>query len=169
MITLESIKQLGLPITWRLLSIAIYDGYLQREAAVDYAIEQLESGNEQMEVCELASTHPSEKDDICALLKRLVAQENTNHELEWRKLRAALVNEALKEKKENCVDGLVCLTELWIGLGCPSDSPHIIQGQNNSIEPKDYYSDQNYDLLYEKNTEWLKKELACLKESKCSF
>ncbi len=164
MMTLECIKQFGLPITWRLLSIAICDGYLQREDAIAYAIEQLEAGNGQIAVCELASTYPSEKDDISVLLKRLAAQEDTTNELEWRKLRAVIVNEALKEKKENCVDGLISLTELWISLGCPSDSPHVIQGQNNSIAPKDYYTDQNYDLLYEKNAKWLKRELEFLRE-----
>lgn len=164
MITLECIKQLGLPITWRLLSIAICDRYLQREDAVAYAIEQLEAGNEQIAVCELASTYPSEKDDINVLLDRLVDSEDTTDTLEKRKLRAVIVNEALKEKKENCLDGLVSLTELWISLGCPSDSPHVIQGQNNSITPKDYYTDQNYDLLYKKNAEWLKRELEFLRE-----
>ncbi len=86
MITLECIKQLKLPITWRLLSIAICDRYLQREDAIAYAIEQLEAGNEQIAVCELASTYPSEKDDICLLLDRLVDSEDTTDTLEKRKL-----------------------------------------------------------------------------------
>lgn len=51
------------------------------------------------------------------------------------------------------------LTELWLELGYTSDSPHIIQGKNNSISPVEYYTDANYNYLYEKNKCWLKDEI----------
>ncbi len=165
MITLESMKQLGFVITWRLLSIAICDGQLPGEDVIQYAIERLESGDAQIEVCELAGTHPGNQDDICVLLDRLAAQETAKDDLERRKFRAAVVNEALKEKNKNCVDGLVSLTELWIHFGYPSDSPHVIQGRHNFVTPSAYYTEENYHSLYEKHVAWLKAEIEDLKRA----
>lgn len=51
------------------------------------------------------------------------------------------------------------LTNLWIELGCSKDSPHIIQGKDKQIDPIEYYTDDNYNYLFEKNKEWLKNEI----------
>ena len=51
------------------------------------------------------------------------------------------------------------LTELWIELGDTADSPHIIQGKDSRISPVEYYTDANYNYLYEKNKHWLKDEV----------
>ena len=58
--------------------------------------------------------------------------------------------------------GIAELTDLWIGLDYPADSPHIIQGRGNNISPRDYYTKKNYDKLYAKNTAWLETELSNL-------
>lgn len=86
-------------------------------------------------------------------------EEKNPDDLEDRKLRAARVNKFLKDKNTNCIDGLMGLTELWLELGCTADSPHIIQGKDNSISPVEYYTDANYNYLYEKNKHWLKDEV----------
>ena len=48
-------------------------------------------------------------------------------------------------------------------LGFPEDSPHIFQGRNNNITPEEYYTQENYDYLYEKHIEWLQKEIKSIK------
>lgn len=73
--------------------------------------------------------------------------------------RATRVNNFLKDKYSNCIDGLMGLTELWLELGYTTDSPHIIQGKDNSISPVEYYTDANYNYLYEKNKYWLEDEV----------
>ncbi len=86
-------------------------------------------------------------------------EENSQDELEDRKLRAVLVSKYLKEKNSNCIDGLMGLTDLWIELGCLSDSPHIMQGKDNKINPIEYYTDDNYNYLFEKIRYGLKAKL----------
>ena len=75
------------------------------------------------------------------------------------KLRATRVNNFLKDKNTNCIDGLMGLTELWLELGYTADSPHIIQGKDNNISPVEYYTEANYNYLYEKNKQWLRDEV----------
>lgn len=164
MIRLENIKNLGLSITWRLLYIAICEKQLDEEDVIAYAIEKLEDGDIGSEICELAGLKADEPDDIRHLLLGLAKQENTQDNIESRKIRAAIVSNALRIKEDNCINGLMNLTDLWVKLGCPSDSPHVIQGRDNNITPEEYYTIKNYNFLYEKNMEWLKKELDYLRK-----
>ena len=92
-------------------------------------------------------------------LYELANEEENPDDIEDRKIRAARVNKFLKDKNTNCIDGLMGLTELWLELGYTADSPHIIQGKDNSISPMEYYTDSNYNYLYEKNKHWLKDEV----------
>ncbi len=97
--------------------------------------------------------------DILDIMYDLANEENSQDELENRKLRAVLLSRHLKQKNNNCIDGLMELTDLWIELGCPNDSPHIIQGKDNQINPIEYYTDDNYNYLFKRNEEWLKREI----------
>lgn len=162
MIKIEDVKELKFTITWRLL----YRGNLKKQLKVDdiveYAIEQLEKGNDTIEICELAGCCDSDLDDLLNILYELVNKENSQDEFEDRKLSAVIVSNCLKDKNDNCIDGLMKLTDLWIELGYPSDSPHIIQGQDSNISPMEYYTDDNYNYLYERNIKWLKNEITFL-------
>lgn len=163
MIEIKNFNQLGLFVTWRLLYIALCEKQLQEEDVIKYAIKQLEEGDDRSEVCELAGAYADEHEHIQNLLWELISQENTQNELERRKLRAVIVDKALRIKNDNYINGLIDLATLWCGLRYPSDSPHIIQGKNNNITPKEYYAVGNYDILYEKNAKWLKTELEYLR------
>lgn len=157
MIKIENIKELNFIITWRLLCKGILEKQLAVEDIVEYATEQLEKGNDQIEICELAGSN-GDINDILDIMYDLANKENSQEELENRKLRAIILSKYLKQKNNNCIDGLMELTDLWIELGCPSDSPHIIQGKDNQIDPIEYYTDDNYNYLFNKNKEWLKNE-----------
>lgn len=165
MIKLEDIKELGLTITWRLLYKGICEEQLETEDVIKYAIEKLEEGDDSDEVCELVGTYVDEQDEILKLLCELSERESTQDDFENRKIRAVIVSNALKTKNDNCINGLMDLTDLWISLGYPSDSPHIIQGKCNNITPTEYYTMENYNFLYMKNMEWLRKELEWLKKN----
>ena len=71
----------------------------------------------------------------------------------------------LKKKNTKYIEGLIELTELWDKLGFPSDMPHIVQGRNNTISPSEYYSQENYDKLYDINCDWFKTELLYLQKT----
>lgn len=164
MIKLESIKKIGLSITWRLLYKGICEKQLNTRDVIAYAAEKLEEGDTRGEICELAGSYEDEREDIQNLLWELVEQENTQDDFEHRKIRAAIVSNTLRTKDNDYIAGLMNLTNLWIGLDCPNDSPHIIQGKNNNITPQEYYTVENYNFLYDKNVEWLKKELEYLRK-----
>ena len=159
MIKMKDIKELNFKITWKLLYRGILNNQLTTEDIVEYAMKQLEKGDDRMEICELSGLRDSEIDDILDILNDLANEENSQSEIEERKLRAAIVRNALNVKHDNCIDGLMELTELWVGLGYPKDYPHIFQGKDNNITPLDYYTDENYNYLYEKNRRWLEKEI----------
>lgn len=163
MIKLKDIKQLGLSITWRLLYIGVQNEYIEVEEVIEYATEKLMEGDEREEICELAGAYAEEYEEICNILLKLTEQEDTKSDIESRKIRAVIVSKVLKNKNDNCINGLMDITDLWIGLGYPDDSPHIIQGKGNCISPSEYYTMNNYNFLYKKNVEWLRIELEDLR------
>lgn len=163
MIKLNDIRQLGLSVTWRLLYNGLCKKLLDVDEIIEYAIEKLEGGDDRKEICELAGSCADEKEDILNLLFKLI-EKNTQDDIENKKIRAAIVNKELKHKNGDYISGLEDLTDMWIKLGYPADSPHIIQGVNNHITPTNYYTQENYDYLYEKNKGWLQNELEYLKD-----
>lgn len=158
MIKIGDIKELNFTITCRLLCRGILKKQLAVEDVVEYAIEQLEKGNDRMEIYELAGG-AGDTNDLLNIMYDLAGEENSQDELEDRKLHAVILGKYLKQKNRNCIDGLMELTDLWIDLGCPNESPHIIQGKDNQINPIEYYTDDNYNYLFEKNEKWLKNEI----------
>lgn len=159
MIKIADIKELKLNITWRMLYRGLLEKQIPISEIVEYAMEQLEKGDDRIEICELAGSSDNDLEDIMNILYELADEEKSQDDLEDRKLRATRVNKFLKDKNTNCIDGLMGLTELWLELGYTADSPHIIQGKDNSISPVEYYTDANYNYLYEKNKCWLKDEV----------
>lgn len=159
MIKIADIKELKLNITWRMLYRAILEKYISIREIVEYAMEQLEKGDNRIEICELAGSNDNDLDDVLNILYELADEEKSQDDFENRKLRAVRVNNFLKHKSTNCIDGLMGLTELWLELGYTDDTPHIIQGKDNNISPVEYYTDANYNYLYEKNKRWLRDEV----------
>lgn len=165
MINLKDFDQLNIDITWKLLYIGIIRKQIAPESVIEYAIKRLEDDEERIEICELAGTYADERDEVCELLWKLAEQDNSEDDMEERKIRAVIVYNVLKTKNSNFIDGLMELTDLWASLGFPNDSPHIVQGKGNSITPNEYYTENYYNVLYEKNREWLKSEVEFLKNS----
>lgn len=159
MIKIADIKELKLSITWRMLYRGILKKQIPISEVIEYAMEQLEKGDDRIEICELAGSGCNDLDDVINILYELADEEKSQDDFEDRKLRAVRVNNFLKNKNTNCIDGLMGLTELWLELGYTDDSPHIIQGKDNNISPIEYYTDANYKFLYEKNKCWLRDEV----------
>lgn len=163
MIKIENIKNLNINITWRLLYIALQEGMISAEDIIEFAADILVQGDNRLDICELAGADSTDLEYIKEILFELVEDENSDNDFEERKIRAVIVSEKLKEKNNNYINGLMELTELWVKFGYPEDSPHTIQGRGNNITPSEYYTQSNYDILYEKNREWVEKELSFLK------
>jgi hypothetical protein len=147
-----------------LLYLGFNQEYFASKDIIDYAVDRLEESDD-IEVCELAGAQEYEKDHINELLQDLIKQENTQDDLEFRKIRATIASEVLQVKNDNYIDGLMELADLWSGFDFPEDSPHVIQGRGNEIAPQDYYTQENYDMLYQKNKVWLDSEVEDLREN----
>ena len=128
MIKIADIKELKLNITWKLLYRGLLEKQISINEIIEYAKEQLEKGDDRIEICELAGSSDYDLEDVMDTLYELAKEEKNPDDLEDRKLRAARVNKFLKDKNTNCIDGLMGLTELWLELGYTADSPHIIYG-----------------------------------------
>lgn len=139
MIKIADIKGLKLNITWKLLYRGLLEKQISINEIVEYAKEQLEKGEDRIEICELAGSGDYDLEDVMDTLYELANEEENPDDIEDRKIRAARVNKFLKDKNTNCIDGLMGLTELWLELGYTADSPHIIQGKDNSISPISYF------------------------------
>jgi len=170
---IQELKAMGFKINWMLLKIG-YEGdeflpqFLSMDSVYQYAKEQLIEGidsNEELVVRLIIDVEDESGDDYNFLraLERLIATECANQSVQKRKWRAYLVKRELSTIPDDYLNGLLALTSLWISLGLPDDCPHIIQGRNNLYTPRKYYTQKVFDVLLEKNKQWLKDEIEYIK------
>jgi len=168
MIKIKDFIEKGFEITWTLLNIG-FDGsakfkkQLNEQDIIDYAISKIENGDESLDVVLLASLHAANTEEISELLKKLSDSEKVNVDGEFRKWRAIYVSKHLPDIQDDCIQGLIELGDIWAMFDFPDDSPHVFQGRNNNITPKEYYTQENYERLLEIHRKWLDKEIAYLR------
>lgn len=170
MIKIEDFRKYNFKITWKLLNIGfkgsdIFANQLQPSDVLEHAIEKMEAYECDELVCELASEYVKNTETIDSLLRQLSNREHTDESLELRKWRVVFVAQKVKEKNDNCINGLMDLGDLWIHMGYPEDSPHIFQVRDNSITPEQYYTDENYSKLFERHIIWLEKEVEFINDN----
>jgi len=142
-----------------------FPSLLSREEIVSYANERLErSSNSSTErdlvLRLLAADLPGEtREEIKALLEPLSEASNGNPALELRKWRLVLLEQLLRDLPQGRPSSaLVALTEFWQDFGFPGDSPHEVQGRDNTISPLDYYQQRTLDLALAKHLAWIDRE-----------
>ena len=64
MIKIADIKELKLNITWRMLYRGLLEKQIPISEIVEYAMEQLEKGDDRIEICELAGSSDNDLEDI---------------------------------------------------------------------------------------------------------
>ena len=155
-------------ITWKLINIGYigsntFKNELSTEEILNYAIkcscdDKIQDTNLELLACE----YKENIEQIDMYIKKLADSEDSNFEREFRKWRAIYVKIELK-KQSNYWTGLIHLNDIWSKFDFPNDSPYILQGVNNNITPKEYYTEENYIYLYEKIIKWLQIELEYLR------
>lgn len=165
MIKVDDFKKYNFKVTWKAFyqgfkSDSILSNQIQPKEIIDYAISLLEAGESNEEVCDLAAAHEDNIEDVDKLLYNLSKNEKSNLELEFRKLRVIFVSKKLKEKDDNLINGIMSLGDIWIELNYPEDSPHVFQGRENTISPELYFTQENYDRLYDAHKSWISNEIA---------
>lgn len=168
MINIKDFIEKGFEITWTLLNLG-FDGntkfknQLNGQDIIDYAISKVENGDESLDVVLLASSHTANTEEISELLKKLSNSEQVSVDVEFRKWRVIYVSKHLPDIQKDSIQGLIELGDIWALFDFPNDSPHVFQGRNNDITPKEYYTQENYERLLEIHRKWLDKESAYLR------
>ena len=168
MTNLKEFRELGLKITWLLLFIGykgnpVFSNELTTNQIIEYAIDTYSFNTTNNLLLELIIEKDTEK--ISRLLEKLSDIEDTCFDIEYRKWRALFVSKKIAKKNSSYIDGLFELGDIWIKLGYPDDSPFVFQGRKNNILPEEYYTQQNYEILYSKHHAWLTDELKFIKNS----
>lgn len=60
---------------------------------------------------------------------------------------------------DNYLENLLNITEFWVSLGQPNNSPHIFQSVGNKITPETYYTEEMYNVILQKHIEWISKQI----------
>lgn len=164
MTIIEQMERIGFLINWTLIYIG-YEGRLWLKPLLgiqdicDYALGLLERMTSGYILVAQLITEQKSAYDFEDTLKTLARLETVSADLQLRKWRVYLVDERLKTLSTDYFEGLIELTELWLGLGDIKDCPHIIRGINNNYSPNEYYTKNMYEYLVEKNKDWLAREI----------
>jgi len=88
--------------------------------------------------------------------------DGRDKEWELRKWRAVLLEELLEHIPQDPLCGLLAFSEFWQNFGFPSDSPHQVQGRDNTKDATVYYEDDNFRRTFAEHQRWLAAETAAL-------
>lgn len=75
MIKIADIKELKLNITWRMLYRGLLEKQISISEIVEYAMEQLEKGDDRIEICELAGSRDHDVEDAMNTLYELANEK----------------------------------------------------------------------------------------------
>lgn len=168
MIRVEYLENNEFEITWKAIDIGfrgegIFVNQLSVRNIIDYALLQMEQGNEDEVLTELACEYDTNFEEVDRLVKVLANNEGTSYNIEFRKWRVLYVRRSLPMDKTEYVKGLIELRDIWVELDFPEDSSHVFQGKENDVAPEQYYSKENYLSLLQKHREWIQREISELK------
>lgn len=173
MIFLNDFEKIGFHVSWKLLDIGYrYSADPNQQIPLDeimhYAIERLELNFDDELILKLVGEYNSnvsdiDKEKICNIIYALAKKESSDAQLEFRKWRVVLLIKRLEQLNENCIDGLISLSDFWTEFGRPPESPHVFQGIGNDISPESYYTEKNYETIRLNHYYWLENEIEFIK------
>ncbi|URZ03170.1 DUF2247 family protein [Clostridium felsineum] len=141
-----------------------YSRQLTPKDIIEFATELVTNEDNQPEsVWILAGTSENDVTEVENLVKQLAQCETVDRGTEVRKWRVILVEDALNNLSDDPLYGLIGLTEVWGNFDYPTDSPHFVQGVNNSLSPQEYYTQDNYNHIIKLHREWIENEFKILR------
>jgi len=164
---LEEIINIGFKINWKFIQIG-YLGFeyipqqIDKDDIKEYGYHLIEKMNDSFElIVQLLDELPNDY-EFNEILKKLAQRENSKQELQTRKWIVYLTKkmiETIDTLDDDFFEKLINITEFWVLLDQPENSPHIFQGVNNIISPEEYYTKDMYDLIIDKHKKWIEKEI----------
>ncbi len=106
------------------------------------------------------------REAIKDMLKPLSDLDGGDPAIELRKWRLVLLEQVLENMPQDALYGLMALTEFWQSFGFPPDSPHEVQGKENTITPSEYFQQENLTRLLARHRAWMNDEKAAIKMQK---
>lgn len=166
MIKIKDFFEKNLCVNWKVVYIGysgseIFKDSLVYDDIMEYAISKIK---EESLVLKLLSYDKEEKDKISETLKKLAEQEKSSEEIALEKWRVLYVIKNLPSENVSFLGGILALGEIWTKLGFPDDSPHVFQGRNNNVSPKNYYTYENFMKLYKLHLDWIVNKLKILSD-----
>lgn len=162
---IEKLKKMGFKINWELIYLGYYGNsiipcsQISKKEIKEYANTLIEKSFEQFDLITDLVFEIDNDYMLREILNKLKKNETVSEKLQERKWRVLIVSESLENIKDDYLEGLFELNELWVSLGIPNDSPHIFQGRNNLLTPQEYYTKEMFEKLYALNKEWLQTEI----------
>jgi uncharacterized protein DUF2247 len=124
-----------------------------------FALEKLEFAPQpDRNLIELATISEANEDAVEPCLERLASADLNDREIEVHKWVICLLEKQLLELPNDPIYGLLELTEFWAALDFPDYSPHQVQGKGNTVNPGEYYSQENYARAVEQHRNWIEQE-----------
>lgn len=170
MIQIKKITNEGFKITWTLIflgfkgSFTFYDTF-DVEDILEYSRETLKENDYDKIVLELASEYKENTEEIHFLLSKLSESENSNENIELRKLRFIKIIDNIKIKNVNSLQSIIELINIFSEVEIQEKLFHkieepafILNYKNNIVKAKEYYNKKNYDFLFQSFKIWLEKE-----------
>lgn len=161
---LEKIKEIGFKITWKFIKIG-YFGYkfvqkqITKQELCEYSYSLLEKKEfNYNEIAQLTNIK-LEDYELNQIFDKLIKFDNSNIELQYQKWVIFLTKEMIENLNGNYFENLLTITEFWLSLGQPKNSPHIFQAVGNQITPQEYYTEEIYNLILHRHKEWINKEI----------
>ncbi|WP_338952055.1 MULTISPECIES: DUF2247 family protein [Fusobacterium] len=159
MITLQDFKNNNLKINWKIIDIGclgskIFRNELSYDDIINFSLEKFDEKNKI--ILKIISSDKDEYEEIGILVRELANIEKSEYEIAFEKWELVYIKKNLPVLNKNFIQGLIELNDLWVKLDFPEDGPYILQGVNNNISPKEYYTEKNYRYLYNRHLNWIK-------------
>ncbi|MDE6424574.1 MAG: DUF2247 family protein [Ruminococcus sp.] len=164
MIRLDEFRNLGFSITWKLISIgyisnSVFSNKLMIDDIIDYAVNLYENEISNELLLNLIVQEKDNSQNILNIINELSDKEKSNYFIEYKKWEILFVWKKISMSNQNYIDFLLELSDLWTELGCPKDFPPVVQGVSNIINPTDYYSLKNYNIVIKELKQWIFHEI----------
>ncbi|MCE1190635.1 MAG: DUF2247 family protein [Acidovorax sp.] len=102
--------------------------------------------------------------ELCPQLQKMCDSKNLDMQRARRIWRAVALEEVLANLDSDTISGMMELAGFWSNWGWPADAPASMLSGANALPTQDYHSASNYDRVIHENEQWLKVELAALRE-----
>lgn len=166
MIKLDDFKKNNILINWKLINIGCLGNEtffkeLDYEEITNYAISIFDEKNKN--ILRILSYNKDEYEEMGEFIKELAIQENSDEKIAYKKWELIYIIKNLPPKRIDYIQGIIELQDIWAKIDFPKDSPLILQGLNNDISPEEFYTENNYLILYNLHMDWIKEKIDFLK------